>query len=264
MDTQYAPAGQMQSGPLRDGVKRLLQGAAGLLWPPTSLLSDGRVERPGAIEPELWQALHFLGNSVCDCCGVPLDDGVPGVSICPVCLVQTPDVDQARAALAYDDLSRPMVLELKHAGRQDGLPVFAAWMADALRPVADADGALIAPVPSHWTRLAGRGYNQAARLAAALARNTHRAWQPDLLVKARRTDSQKGKSASGRDRNVRGSFAVHPRHAGCVQGRRILLVDDVFTTGATLNACARVLKRAGAERVLAVTLARVVRPVAPA
>jgi ComF family protein len=174
-----------------------------------------------------------------------------------------PDVDQARAPLAYDDLSRPMVLEMKHAGRQDGLPVFAGWMADAIAPLSGHRQALIAPVPSHWTRLAARGYNQAARLAAALARHLNAPSQPDLLVKVRRTGSQKGKTASGRDRNVRGSFAIHPGHTGCITGQTVLLVDDVLTTGATLNACARVLKRAGAERVLAVTLARVIRPVAP-
>jgi ComF family protein len=239
----------------------LLRSMADVIWPPTSLLSDARVDQAGVIEPDLWRSLAFLGSRICDCCGVPVEDAIAGLSTCPACLADPPALDQARAALAYDDLSRPLVLALKHANRQDGVPVFAGWMGAAIATLSDIDQALIIPVPSHWTRLAVRGYNQAARLAGALSAQSGRPWCPDVLIKSRRTESQKGKSASGRDRNVRGSFAVRARHADTVKGATILLVDDVFTTGATLNACARVLKRAGARRVMAVTLARVIKPI---
>jgi ComF family protein len=262
-------------GWLARGCGRLAARVAASLWPPVCLLSDARVDRSGAIAPELWQALDFLGADLCACCGVPVSDAVAGLTHCPVCQANPPALDAARAALVYDDASRPLVLGLKHGNRQDGLPVFANWMAGALATVPDLNGnkpvpdwhdALIVPVPSHWTRIATRGYNQAGRLARALASLPARQGNArlclDLLVKSRRTDSQKGKTAAGRARNVQGSFAVHRRQASKVKGATVLLVDDVYTTGATLNACARVLKRAGAARVLAVTLARVVRPVA--
>jgi ComF family protein len=261
MGLQQGIVGQSQRHAQARPLSGLLHSIADVIWPPTSLLSDARVDQAGVIESELWCSLVFLGASVCDCCGVPMEDAIVGLSLCPACLADPPGVDHARAALAYDDLSRPLVLSLKHANRQDGLGVFAGWMGAAMSRLSGVEQAIIVPVPSHWTRLAMRGYNQAARLAGALSVQTNCPWHPDLLIKSRRTESQKGKSATGRDRNVRGSFAVHSRHAAMVEGATILLVDDVFTTGATLNACARVLKRAGAHRVLAVTLARVIKPI---
>jgi ComF family protein len=156
--------------------------------------------------------------------------------------------------LAYDDVSKPLVLNLKHGGRKDGLRAFATWMLEAAPFVSKADQ--IVPIPLHWTRLWQRGYNQAAWLAAAVAQRAGCRYNPLVLHRHRATPSQNGLSASGRKRNVAGAFGVSEK----LHGQTIVLVDDVMTTGATLNACAMVLKRAGAERVECVALARVVRP----
>jgi ComF family protein len=212
------------------------------------------MQKPGTMEPEFWQSLDFLYGNGCQCCGVPLPQATTPESLCPVCIATPPHFSAMRAALAYDDVSKALVLNMKHGGRKDGLEVFANWMTEAAPFARAAD--VVMPVPLHWTRLWGRGYNQAAWLATAIARRINRPYAPLALLRRRRTPSQNGLSARGRARNVEGAFDV----VGDVKGKTILLVDDVFTTGATINACARALVRAGAAQVNGVALARVVRP----
>ena len=203
----------------------------------------------------LWGELQFLSDPVCSRCGFPLPDEPSPGAICGACAGRKPAYDSARAALVYDDHARRLVLDLKRGGRRDGLPVFARWMgAAAGAALAKAD--FLAPTPMHWTRLASRSFNQAAWLAQALARASGKPWRPGALRRVKRRKSQEGLSASERRRNVGGAI-----EAGRCTGKTVLVVDDVFTTGATLEACARALRKAGAAEVHAVTLARVVRPI---
>ncbi len=161
--------------------------------------------------------------------------------------------------MRYENASKGVILALKHADRLDLAPGFARWLERTGRElVAEAD--VIVPVPLHRGRLWSRRYNQAAELARALCRLSDKVFAPALLVRTRSTASQgEMPSASARRRNVSGAFSVPAAGRSLIEGRNVLIIDDVLTTGATVDACARVLKRAGAARVCVLALARVSR-----
>ncbi len=203
-----------------------------------------------------WTRIDFLEAPVCDGCGLPFayDQGA-GVR-CPACMARPRIFARARAACLYDETSRDLVLKLKHVDRPDLGRLFALWLSRAAAELlADADA--IAPVPLHPSRLFARRYNQAAEIARPLSRLTSRLYLPDVLVRGRDTVSQGGKSGRGRRLNVKGAFMVPPDRRKQIEGRRVLLVDDVLTTGATAEACAKALLAAGARAVDLAVVARV-------
>ncbi|WP_414695329.1 ComF family protein [Phenylobacterium sp.] len=233
-------------------VRALTRGALDLIFPPQAI--DGGAALAGGLSAAAWSRIHFLDGPVCDGCGVPFEFEIG--SRCAACLGRPPAFDAARAACLYDETSREPILKLKHADRTDLAPLFARWLSRAARPLIEGADA-IAPVPLHPARLLSRRYNQAAEIARPLAAMTGLAYLPDALVRRRATETQGGKSGTGRRRNVAGAFEVPARRAGRVAGRRILLIDDVMTTGATAEGCARALKAAGAVRVDVAVVARV-------
>ncbi|WP_242390635.1 ComF family protein [Pararhodospirillum photometricum] len=169
-------------------------------------------------------------------------------------MAQPPVFDTARAVLLYNEGAASVILGFKYADRTDAAPVLARWMARAGQELL-APGAVLVPVPLHWTRLFGRRYNQSVLLAQALARGTGLGVAPDALRRLRRTPPQQSLTREERHDNVRGAFAV--ARPAVIGDRPVVLVDDVLTTGATAAACARALKAAGAPRVDLLTLARV-------
>ena len=199
--------------------------------------------------------LTFLDDPCCASCGYPFDHQTVGLAAydlqCGSCLARRPAFATARSAFQYDDQSRPMILSFKHGGQTDRLESFAAQMQRAGR-VALVEADFLLPVPLHRLRLIRRRYNQSALLARALSKRTHVPVCTTALLRTKRTPSQGGLSAVGRRRNVSGAFTV--ADPGTIKDKRLILIDDVMTTGATLNACARVLKRAGAARLLSRTL----------
>ena len=162
--------------------------------------------------------------------------------------------------MRYDDASRNPILALKRADRLDLVPAFARWLGRAGRELlTEAD--IIMPVPLHRWRLWQRRFNQSALLAVALGKLAGKPVDCLALVRGRSTPSQgEMASAGARRRNVQGAFQVEETRSAMLQGKAILLIDDVLTTGSTVEACTRALKRAGAAKVLVLTLARVVRP----
>lgn len=240
----------MKPGPR---AKALWRGALDLLFPPQAL-DGGAAPLAGGLSAETWSRIHFLDGPVCDGCGAPFEYDIG--DRCPACLARPRAFDAARAACLYDEVSRDPILKLKHADRLDLAPLLARWLSRAARELVEEADA-IAPVPLHPLRLLHRRYNQAAEIARPLSALTGVAYLPDALVRRRATGTQAGKSGSGRKRNVAGAFHVPPARAGQVAGRRILLVDDVMTTGATAEGCARALKAAGAARVDLAVVARV-------
>ena len=203
--------------------------------------------------------MRFLTEPLCAACGVPFEFEVAEGSVCAACAGAARPWVRARAAIAYDDGSRRFILAFKNGDRTDAVRTFAPWMAAAGRSLlADAD--LLVPVPLHWTRLFARKYNQAALLAQAVGRLTARPVDVDLLRRTKRTRKLGTSGPRERARTVRAAFLVPAARRAVVAGRRVLLIDDVFTTGSTTGACARTLMRAGAAAVDVLTLARVVRP----
>jgi ComF family protein len=224
------------------------------VFPPQCPSCAAMVEAHGRLCAACWSQVRFIGDPRCACCGVPLAFDAGPEALCLQCLSDRPAFDTARSVMLYDDFSKALVLKFKHGDRLDPAPEFARWMRRAGGETLDAAD-LVAPVPLHWSRLIARRYNQSAILARHLAEGA--AFVPDLLVRVRRTPSQGALGRKERARNVRGAFAVGPRHAAALAGKRVVLVDDVLTTGATVDACARILRKAGALRVDVLTLARV-------
>lgn len=231
--------------------------------PPLCLGCSEIVGEPGGLCSACWRRFSFVSAPCCTCCGTPFAEDHGPDALCTACLVRRPAYRRARAALIYDDRSRQLILPFKHGDRTDVARACGRWMARAGADLlATAD--LVAPVPLHWRRLFTRRYNQAALLARVALReaiSTNGAQlAPDLLRRGRWTGSQTGLSGRERRRNVREAFELHPQWRGAISGKRVLLVDDVLTTGATVEACTRALQRAGAAEVDVLTLARVVRP----
>jgi ComF family protein len=232
--------------------------ALDLVLPPRCLACGVTVAVTHALCPACWSEIAFLGAPQCACCGRPFAEPTAPETLCGACLKRRPLYHRARAVCRYDEASKRLVLAFKHGDRTDTVPALARWLAragDAL--IADCD--LIAPVPLHWTRLFARRFNQAAMLALATGRLAGRPVVPDLLERRKRTPPQGRSSRDQRRRNVAGAFAVARRHRAAVADRRILLIDDVLTTGSTAEACSRALLGAGAAAVDVLTLALVVR-----
>lgn len=234
--------------------------ALDLVLPPLCLKCRVPVAEPQSVCATCWNELRFLSPPHCIQCGIPFPHDLGRGVKCAACIARPPPFTAARAALAYDDASRDLILGFKHADRLEAVPLFARWMAIAGREAMEGADMLV-PVPLHWRRLIARRYNQAAELAHALSALTGLRVDTAVLTRAKPTPSQgEMPSARARRRNVAGAFAIAKERRGRIAGRSIVLVDDVLTTGATLTACAKVLLRSGAGAVSFVTLARVVRP----
>jgi ComF family protein len=236
----------------------MLKAVLDLVLPPRCPGCRTIVDGDGRYCLTCFQELNFITAPHCARCGVPFEhEQGPGAE-CGTCLAEPPRYDSARAALVYGGPARATLLALKHGDRDYLARVMAPHMARAAGPLL-GPGTLVVPVPLHRWRLWRRGFNQAALLAQALCRSSGAALGVDVLERAKPTPMSSGLGRKARAANVRGAFRVKRRPQ--VKGARVLLVDDVLTTGATAEACARVLKRAGAKEVHVLTFARALREV---
>jgi ComF family protein len=206
-----------------------------------------------------WSKLALIEPPYCARLGIPFDyDAGPGL-LSMEAIADPPAYDRARAAVRYDEIARELVHAYKYGDRLDLAPLIGRWMARAGQELLKDADALV-PVPLHWRRLWARRFNQSAALATEISRLSGVPVQHDALRRARPTTQQVGLSKAQRAENVAGAFRVPAEAKGQIAGRRLVLIDDVLTSGATADTCTRALLRAGAGHVDVLVFARVVAP----
>jgi ComF family protein len=245
-------AGEAQASLLR----RSLAALSDVIMPPVCLSCREPLAGHDALCPACWSGVDFIRPPLCDRLGLPMPFDAGGVMVSAAAVAAPPPYGRARAVAAHSGQMRELVHGLKFHDRHDVRRLFGRWLVEAGKElVADAD--VVVPVPLSRWRLLKRKFNQAAILAAEVARLTDLAFEPTALHRTRATPSQVGLTRHQRRENVAGAFAVPSQARTKIAGRNILLIDDVITTGATVGACAEVLKRAGARNVDVLALALV-------
>ncbi|MFK7839036.1 MAG: ComF family protein [Bdellovibrionales bacterium] len=233
------------------------------ILPPRCVVTGEMVDRQGMISPQAWAKLDFINNPMCQKCGVPFGFEVDGFDAegglqCLSCLDYPPPYETARAALKYNDQSRNMILGFKHADQTHNVLAFLPWLKNAgTDMLSQAD--LIIPVPLHRLRLIKRRYNQAAIMANYLGGETNIPVLHNALIRTRATQTQGNLNFQQRRKNVKSAFNVPEKHKEALKDKTIIIIDDVYTTGATVKECTKALLRNGVKSVHILTLARVVR-----
>lgn len=244
----------------------VLQKVFDIILPPRCPLTGDNVDDQGMLSADAWVSLNFIAAPYCKCCGMPFifdrqgedNNGAQSDELCMKCLEKAPPYNSARAALVYNDHSRPLILGFKHGDKTHFIRNFLPWLHSAGRNfLLDADA--IIPVPLHHTRLIARRYNQAAIMAKYLEKTTEKPAIIDALLRTRATPPQGHLTIDQRQKNVSKAFTLKKKYENQIKDKKIVLVDDVYTTGATVNECTKVLKSGGAQEVHILTIARVVK-----
>jgi len=231
-----------------DAPRALLDGVLDFLLPPRCLTCDTMTSKGQALCSFCWPRVQHIEKPWCLRYGTPFDHDAGVDALSPRAIADPPVFERARAVCWYSGPGRDLVLGLKFARRRELAAPMGLWMARAGQELLQ-DAPLIVPVPLHPRRLLQRRFNQSSDLAKAVADHSAGAFSPYILRRIRRTRAQVGLSAQQRQKNLRGAIALEDEALQMVQGRPVVLIDDVFTTGATVEVCTKVLKRAGAERV---------------
>jgi len=245
---------------LATGLRAAFGFALDAALPPQCLSCREPVAGSGGLCAACWGKLSFISRPYCERLGIPfVYDPGPGI-LSMEAIADPPAYDRARAAVRYDETARTLVHAFKYGDRIDLAPALGRWMAHAgAELLRDAD--VLVPVPLHWRRQWARRFNQSAALCQAISRLSGVPVAYDVLKRRRATRQQVGLNQAERDANVQGAFAVAPADRAAIHGKRLVLVDDVLTSGATVDNCARVLLRHGASRVDVLVFARVVQAV---
>ena len=230
--------------------------------PPRCIVTGDIVDSQGMLSPKSWSDLSFISDPQCHRCGFPFDFDTGEMregNICAACQKAPPLYNKARSALIYDDSSRDIILAYKHADQTQSVPSFVPWLKRAGENVLkEAD--LLVPVPLHRWRILRRRFNQSALIAQYLSNETKIPFLLDVLMRTRATETQGHLQANERQKNVKNAFTFNPKYLDSIRNKHIVLIDDVYTTGATITECTKVLLKAGVASVDVLTLARVVRP----
>lgn len=228
-----------------------------IVYPPTCPGCGVITARHASFCPTCWRDIRFIERPYCEVLGIPFSyDPGPGM-VCAEAIAEPPVFDRLRSVAIHEGPVRHLVHGLKYRDRTDLAPMMALWLQRASDGfVAGCDG--IVPVPLHRWRFASRKFNQSAELARHLSRLSGRPFLARTLLRVKNTSRQVGLTERAREVNVRAAFKVAPGHEIDVAGKHIVLVDDVYTTGATVSSAAGALKRAGASEVTVLTFAMAV------
>lgn len=238
---------------------RFAEKAVDLVLPPRCPVSGDPVEEQGMLAPAVWKDMPFIVSPFCACCGLPFDLSLEwgGDTVCASCLDDPPPFRKGRSALRYEGAGRDLVLAFKHGDKTHAARCFVPWLVRAGAEFLNDADALV-PVPLHPWRLLRRRYNQSCIMARYLGDAIAKPVLADALRRVRSTVSQGHMNSRQRLDNVKGAFAVPETRRRTIAGAHLVLIDDVWTTGATLHACTAALLKAGARRVDALTLTRAV------
>ena len=235
---------------------QMLRQSLDLLFPPQCGLCREIIADNGEICSDCWQKLNFISNPLCKICGYPHEFDMGEGAQCGACMANEPQFHGHRSALYYDEHSKRLVHDLKYYDRPIMVRRLGQWMAQTAPDWLALENVILMPIPIHRYRLWKRKYNQAALLAKTIAKQQNMEVELEGLIRTKNRPPQASLPRAKRLKNLNAAFAVNPKIA--IKNRPIILIDDVMTTGATVNACARLLKKAGSGRVFCLTFARTV------
>ena len=248
-------------------------GLVDFVFPPRCPMNGQVVEGQGMLTSEAWQNLNFINDPQCVRCGMPFEfmqDSANEISndnsnnnshqLCGACIKYPPIFNQARSVLVYNDASRDIILGFKHGDKTQNVATFAPWLRQAGDDMLRRADFLM-PIPLHPFRLMKRRFNQSGILAQYLSKEINIPVLIEGLIRTRSTPVQGHLRRDERKKNVRHAFSLHPSSKALIKNKNIVLIDDVFTTGATVTECAKTLLKNQAGTVSVLTLARVVKGV---
>jgi len=236
--------------------EKIVTGILDFILPPLCPICKTRVSSHHGLCSDCFAKIHFIARPYCNICGKPFEFDIPEENLCGSCCKKLPVFDKARSAFLYDSFSAKLILPFKHSDHLELTPLLTKFLYRAGKDLFDETDVIIG-VPLHRFRYMKRKYNQADVLAKSLAEKIHKPYSSNILIRTRSTKSQGHMKSEDRKRNVAGAFTA--KNVAMIKGKNVLIIDDVFTTGATLNECTKILRKHGAAKVFVLTLARVIK-----
>lgn len=238
-------------------IKKLATKLIRIIFPKSCLICN-QIISDGNFCAGDWNDLRFLHKPACDICFEPFEFKVDDKMLCGACLQRPPEYFKAVAILAYDEISKNLITKFKYFDQTDLVKYFAKLMFNGAKEMLE-DVDFIAPVPLHKLRIIKRKYNQSAMLAKNISALGGKKSILDLLIRTKNNKPQASLNQKDRRKNVAGIFTVHQKYLPQIKGKNILLIDDVMTTGSTVEACAKTLKKAGAQKIYVLVIAKTLK-----
>lgn len=238
------------------GMEKILRIITDIIFPAKCIVCNALSTSDLLLCASCWKEIEFITEPGCSACGFPFDFDMGADALCVSCVKSRPYFDRAFAAFRYTTSSKAFVYKLKYQDQLYIAAFFARFITNKLRNFYEYR--IVIPVPMHRNKLRKRLYNQSAILARQVAKTLRLDYFPNILIKTKDTIAQSKLNRERRKQNIVNSFAVLEDYKNIIKGHNVILIDDVYTTGATVNECSKILKKAGCKKILVVTMARVV------